>query len=320
MRRFRQRRRRAIAAALLLFAALTTTSALAEAPAARPAQIDASSRSVGFGDSLRLHGSFPGASNAAIEIRHRALGSQAWRIVSLDRTGASGRYAVAVKPRSSGFWRAQLAPEITTQGAASDEAPASGGAASVDPGTGAERVAVRSRIEAKVSGRQALVGRAVEVSGRVGPSGAARRVVVRIGDATETTTTGRDGRFEVEWKAPGTGKYPVEVRARSNRIATASRATPGAVTVYRPALASWYGPGLYGNALGCGGTLTPSTIGVAHRTLACGTKLRLRYRGRTVSARVIDRGPYSGSREFDLTSATKQALGFPDLGTVLSSK
>lgn len=320
MRRFRQRRRRAIAAALLPFAALTTTSALAEAPAGRSAQIEASSRSVGFGDSLRLHGSFPGASNAPIEIRHRALGSQAWRIVSLDRTGASGRYAVAVKPRSSGFWRAQLAPEITTQGAASDEAPASGGAASVDPGTGAERVAVRSRIEAKVSRRQALVGRAVEVSGRVGPSGAARRVVVRIGDATETTTTGRDGRFEVEWKAPGTGRYPVEVRARSNRIATASRATPGAVTVYRPALASWYGPGLYGNALGCGGTLTPSTIGVAHKTLPCGTKLRLRYRGRTVSARVIDRGPYSGSREFDLTSATKQALGFPDLGTVLSSK
>lgn len=320
MKRFRLRRRRAIASALLPLAALTTTSALAEAPTARPAQIEASSRSVGFGDSLRLHGSFPGVSNAAIEIRHRALGSQAWRIVSLDRTGASGRYAVAVKPRSSGLWRAQLAAEITRQGAASDEAPASGGAASVDPGTGSERVAVRSRIEAKVSGRHALVGRAVEVSGRVGPSGAARRVVVRIGDATETTTTGRDGRFEVEWKAPGTGRYPVEVRARSNRIATASRATPGAVTVYRPALASWYGPGLYGNALGCGGTLTPSTIGVAHKTLPCGTKLRLRYRGRTVSARVIDRGPYSGSREFDLTSATKQALGFPDLGTVLSSK
>jgi rare lipoprotein A (peptidoglycan hydrolase) len=61
-------------------------------------------------------------------------------------------------------------------------------------------------------------------------------------------------------------------------------------------------------------------MGVAHKTLPCGTKLRLRYGGRTVAVRVIDRGPFSGSREFDLTSATKQALGFPDVGTVLTSR
>jgi rare lipoprotein A (peptidoglycan hydrolase) len=54
--------------------------------------------------------------------------------------------------------------------------------------------------------------------------------------------------------------------------------------------------------------------------MPCGTKLRLRYGNREITARVIDRGPYVGSREFDLTSATKQALGFPDLGTVLTSK
>ena len=315
MRRFRLRRRRAIAAALLPIAALTTTSALAEAPTGRAANIDASSRSVSIGDSVRLHGSFPGASSAPIEIRHRAAGSQAWRAVARQRTGASGRYSVAVKPRSSGFWRAQLAPGANTPANA-----ASGEARPVDAGTGSERIAVRSQIEAKVSGRHALVGRGVEVSGRVSPAGAQRRVVVRIGDATETTTAGRSGEFSVDWKAPSTGQYPVEVRARSNRVATGSRERPGAVTVYRPALASWYGPGLYGNPMGCGGTLTPSTIGVAHKTMPCGTKLRLRYGGRTVTARVVDRGPYAGAREFDLTAATKQALGFPDTGTVLSSR
>src|SRR4051794_8472099 len=41
------------------------------------------------------------------------------------------------------------------------------------------------------------------------------------------------------------------------------------------AVASWYGPGLYGNHLACGGTLTPGTFGVAHKALACGTKIRL---------------------------------------------
>jgi rare lipoprotein A (peptidoglycan hydrolase) len=54
--------------------------------------------------------------------------------------------------------------------------------------------------------------------------------------------------------------------------------------------------------------------------MACGSKLRLRYRGRSVAVRVIDRGPFSGHREFDLTAATKQRLGFGDTGTVLSSK
>lgn len=315
MRRFRLRRRRAIAAALLPLAALTTTSALAEAPAERSAHIDASTHSIPIGDSLRLDGSFPGAAKAAIEIRHRAQGSGEWRTVARDRTGAAGRYATAVRPRSSGFWRAELAPP----GGGAAQATA-GELSGVDPGTGTERVAVRSRIETDVDGRHGVVGRRVEVSGRVTPAGASRRVVVRIGEATETTTAGRGGRFSVDWKAPSTGRYPVQVRARSNRTATGSRDRAGAVTVYRQALASWYGPGLYGNAMGCGGTLTPSTIGVAHKTMPCGTKLKLRYRGRTVAARVVDRGPYSGAREFDLTSATRQALGFPDVGTVLTSR
>jgi rare lipoprotein A (peptidoglycan hydrolase) len=61
-------------------------------------------------------------------------------------------------------------------------------------------------------------------------------------------------------------------------------------------------------------------MGVAHKSMPCGTKLRLRYRGRSVSVRVIDRGPYSGNREFDLTEATKNALRFPDVGTVLTSR
>ena len=91
------------------------------------------------------------------------------------------------------------------------------------------------------------------------------------------------------------------------------------MTVYRPAIASYYGPGLYGNRIACGGTLQPDTIGVAHKTLPCGTKLHaaLRQRGRRA---VIDRGPYAGNREFDLTEAHKNKLGFGSTGTVLVSK
>src|SRR4051794_10861750 len=65
------------------------------------------------------------------------------------------------------------------------------------------------------------------------------------------------------------------------------------------AVASWYGPGLYGNKTACGQVLTPSTFGVANKALACGTRVRLCVR-RCVVAPVIDRGPYVGGRTFDL--------------------
>ena len=55
-------------------------------------------------------------------------------------------------------------------------------------------------------------------------------------------------------------------------------------------------------------------MGVANKTLPCGTLVTLRYDGRTVRVAVIDRGPYVAGREFDLTEATKQALGFGGVG------
>jgi rare lipoprotein A (peptidoglycan hydrolase) len=74
-------------------------------------------------------------------------------------------------------------------------------------------------------------------------------------------------------------------------------------------LATWYGPGFYGNGMACGGTLTTRTFGIAHRTLPCGTLVKLRYRGRSVAVRVVDRGPYSGA-SIDLTGRTRDYLRF----------
>lgn len=74
-------------------------------------------------------------------------------------------------------------------------------------------------------------------------------------------------------------------------------------------LATWYGPGFFGNRTACGNTLKPSTWGIAHRTLPCGTLVTLTHRGRRVTVKVIDRGPYSGAT-VDLTSRTKRFLRF----------
>ena len=94
----------------------------------------------------------------------------------------------------------------------------------------------------------------------------------------------------------------------------------GRLNVYRFAHASWYGPGLYGNRLGCGGRLGYGTIGVAHKTLACGSKLTLRHGGRTLRVRVIDRGPYVAGREYDLTEATARKLRFRGHGPILTTR
>ena len=61
-------------------------------------------------------------------------------------------------------------------------------------------------------------------------------------------------------------------------------------------------------------------MGVANKTLPCGAKVTLRHRGHTVTVRVIDRGPYAGDREYDLTAATKNKLGFGSTGTVLTTR
>ena len=89
-------------------------------------------------------------------------------------------------------------------------------------------------------------------------------------------------------------------------------ALPAATTALT-VVASYFGPGLYGNRTACGQTLTTSLQGVAHRTLACGTLVKLSYAGRTVTVPVVDRGPNVAGRELDLTYATKIALGCPDI-------
>jgi rare lipoprotein A len=84
----------------------------------------------------------------------------------------------------------------------------------------------------------------------------------------------------------------------------------------RSAGATWYGPGLYGNGTACGQTLQPGTIGVAHRTLPCGTTVKINYHGHSLVTKVIDRGPYTSGNDFDLTNGARLALGFEGVGKV----
>lgn len=71
---------------------------------------------------------------------------------------------------------------------------------------------------------------------------------------------------------------------------------------------SWYGPGFYGKRTACGLAMTKTLIGVAHRSLPCGTQVVFRYAGRTLVVPVVDRGPYVAGRQWDLTAGAAIAL------------
>lgn len=180
----------------------------------------------------------------------------------------------------------------------------------------------RSHISLHVSRHSLLSGRAVVLRGRLRPAGARRVKIVVRGAAGHLarTVSDRRGRFALRWAPARSGVYTVRAYGAHDPRATGSASVSRRVTAYRLAAASYYGPGLYGGALACGGTLQPQTLGVASRTLPCGSRVELRFRGRTVTVPVVDRGPYVSGRDFDLTAATRARLRFPDVGVLLSSR
>lgn len=96
------------------------------------------------------------------------------------------------------------------------------------------------------------------------------------------------------------------------------RTRPALVRLMNVKRATWYGPGLYGNRTACGGRLRPGTLGVAHRTLPCGTEVTFYHHRRFVTVTVIDRGPFRRGVSWDLTAATAQRIGFEQSARVRS--
>jgi hypothetical protein len=180
----------------------------------------------------------------------------------------------------------------------------------------------RAHISLHVSSHDVISGRRLVLRGRVRPSGSHRVKVVVRGPrgARVGTASRRSGAFELRWRPRSVGAYRVRAYGLHDRRVRGSVSPARRVTAYRTAAASYYGPGLYGGGMACGGTLEPGTLGVANKTLPCGSKVKLRYRGRSVTVAVVDRGPYAAGRDFDLTAATRAQLHFPSTGVLLSSR
>jgi rare lipoprotein A (peptidoglycan hydrolase) len=184
-------------------------------------------------------------------------------------------------------------------------------AATADAQTPAHATAVgvsAKRLNVQVGSRVAVIGR-VRTPGRVTASLQVRR-------GGHWATLDRD-------RTDASGRYVLRGRMRRTlstsarvRLSTGTTRSLGRLNVYRSANASWYGPGLFGNRLACGGRLTAGRVGVAHKSLPCGSKVTIRHAHRVLRVAVIDRGPYVGGREFDLTAATARKLRFHGHGPI----
>lgn len=161
-----------------------------------------------------------------------------------------------------------------------------------------------------------LLNRTLSIRGQVEEAAAGRPVTIerQKPDATwepiGTTTVGADGTFRTAWRSDALGRTTLRAQVDRGGAATAA-ATPLTVqtTVFTGAVASWYGPGFFGRKTACGSTLRRKTVGVAHKTLPCGTDVEIYYKGKTLTVPVIDRGPFKKGRDWDLTQAAAEQLG-----------
>ena len=216
--------------------------------------------------------------------------------------------SLAERPDRIALWAVGLAVIALIAGAASAKAGSSGGIG--DTGTGAS------------GGTGGGTGGGAAQPGTAGcPDREFGRRTLRVGDCGEDVET-------LNWilKSKNYRRAPLADDFRSpTRDAVRSfqrdaalgadgvvdRRTSAALVGSMPSqLATWYGPGFFGNRTACGQTLTRRTQGVAHKSLPCGSKVVLRYKGRYVRTKVIDRGPYAHGAKWDLTQATARALNF----------
>ncbi|MDQ6749150.1 MAG: septal ring lytic transglycosylase RlpA family protein, partial [Actinomycetota bacterium] len=174
------------------------------------------------------------------------------------------------------------------------------------------------------AGARALVDRKLRLDGAVPPRFARRHVLIQLSSGSGGWSTvadapaDRQGNFTANWVSHRSGRFTLRAivdRAGRRAGAAGPASAIARVTIYPSAIATWYGPrSTRVMTTACGTQLTSTTLGVAHRSLPCGTRVELYYRGRALIVPVIDRGPYANGADWDMTGAAADALGFTDAG------
>jgi rare lipoprotein A (peptidoglycan hydrolase) len=161
-----------------------------------------------------------------------------------------------------------------------------------------------------------FLGRTLEITGS-DPVAASKTVSIELRQGSDpwlqiaAVAADSAGAFAATWRPTSYGEYQVRgvVAGEAQASSAGDSAAPSTVVVYKPATATWYGPGFYGKRTACGQRLTRRLVGVANRRLRCGTQVQLAYRGHTLVAPVVDRGPFAHGASWDLTGAAAKQLG-----------
>ena len=207
---------------------------------------------------------------------------------------------------------------LAAPSAAVGDPPSSGGA-EAPPAPATEGVITATGSQVAIATRAGtMVRKLARFRGSVPASAAGRTINVERFDGTTrawatvaSAVVAADGTYLARWRADAAGQYRVRAVLEPTGEAVAASASPElTITVHRPAMATWYGPGFYGRRTACGVRMTRSLLGVAHKTLPCGTQVAVLYKGRRITVPVVDRGPFRRDTQWDLTAATAGALGF----------
>jgi rare lipoprotein A len=224
-------------------------------------------------------------------------------------------------------FRTRLLPAFVAVGLvlpATAAAQSTGGASAPEPQPEQAPQARPASGVALVASPRAYLGRRATLTGTVPRRARGRTVRVQRFDevarrwrSEARTVVGRTGRFSVSWSPQALGQQRIRATLQRGRSASVTTASPEvSVRVYEPGMATWYGPGLYGNMTACGQELTKELVGIAHKSLPCGTLVEVSYRGRSLVVPVVDRGPYAKGMTWDLTSAAAEQLGFAETARI----
>jgi len=295
-------------------AALVANQALA-APAHQPLRITPRSVRVAYGRDVVVRGAAPTEAGHTVVLEFAPRGASTWRQLSSSTIAGDGSFRLTGTLAQSGALRAL----DTSTGSQTPLLARADGGGAVAPTSAPVPVDVAARVRVRPRPISVLGGQAILVRGRLLPGLAGRKVSLQAREngrwqTLSSTRTRGAGRFALRYLASTAGQAPIRVKFAGDRQNGRSTATAGHMTVYREAGASWYSDG---GSTACG---FHAYYGVANRTLPCGTKVALRYNGRSVTATVDDRGPYVGGRDWDLNQNTASALGFGGAGTVWSSQ
>lgn len=253
-------------------------------------KIDRFPRLVSRGSTIAIVGHVDGAFVDSVALQRRFPGDD-WFTVASTVPDTSGRVSYRVEaPRFTGRYR------LKADNAYSDSVT----------------VHVRAKLVLNLSRHDVMEGSRTVARGVLRPAvkGRVARLKWKVNGEWKTIDRLRvgDGRFRVRLRDLRHGRRPIRVTFAGDARNPSARDRE-VLRVHQRQPATWYGPGFFGNRTACGQRYHRDLLGVAHRTLPCGTVVSALYKGRSVRVPVVDRGPY-GHANWDLTEETAQRLGF----------